>query len=222
MVCVWIGTCEGVLGMTSQHSIRSLLAATMLCACGGSTQLFDGDGGGAPGAGGGGAAPTCELPASGADFVFTIRNVGTRELVLSFGCGSTMPILLDTPDGERGIGEGNADFCAVPCELVYDGFENFGCSDCGPGQGEPLMPGTEVSIDWDRRYFVEHDAPPACTGHPDANSCSLGIVARPGEVTSGRLLVCPNDTPSGYCFGEDESVPFTLDLGQNGLVIEVQ
>jgi len=217
--------------MMRLHRILPLVATSTLFACGGSTQLFaedDGSGrsgaGGAGDAGDGGAEPlSCELPVPGADFNFTIRNVGTRELSLSYECGATMPIFLQTPDGERGIGAGNAGFCEVPCDIVYDGYQNWGCSDCGPGYGDALPPGEETTITWDRRYYVDHTAPAGCSRNEDGNNCSLGLPARAGEVTSGRLEICTDEQANGYCWGGDvEVVPFTIDLNADSLVIEVQ
>jgi hypothetical protein len=204
--------------------IVSATFALTTIACGGSTTVFADDDGGAGGQAAGGNAPvSCDLPVPGKTFTFTIRNTGTRELGLSYACGATMPILLDTPDGERGIGAGNAGFCEVSCDDVYDGYENWGCSDCGPGYGDALPPGGEVTITWDRRYYVEHEAPAACSGNAEGNACSLGKLALASEVTRGHLDVCTSDGVDGYCWGGDvETFDFDIDLSADALVIEVQ
>lgn len=91
-------------------------------ACGGSVD--DGQGGG---------DPSCKLEPGGETFTFTIRNVGQQHLRLAYGCGKSLPILVYVNDEPVGISPGQADGCEVSCDEVYDGYENWGCSDCGLG-----------------------------------------------------------------------------------------
>ncbi len=183
-----------------------------------------GNGGGGSGQGGGqggaGGQLDCSLPPPGAAFAFRINNVGTRELGLAYGCGKTLPIQIDTADGPRGIGAGSGDYCEIDCDTVYGGYENWGCSDCGPGSGVPLVPGEATEIPWDRRVYVAHQASAECTGHPDGNGCALGVPV--GDATSGTLTFCTDAQSAGYCFGAEETVTFALDLSLNEVTIDIQ
>ncbi len=195
-------------------------ASTALLACGTSVVEDTGAGGQGGGQGGAGGGPDCTIEPPGAAFQFVIRNVGNRELGLTFGCGETLPIVIDTAAGPRGIGAGSGDYCEVSCDAVYDGYENWGCSDCGPGGGTALLPGGLVTIDWDRRVYIPHEAPAACTGHESGNGCALGVP--PGDATSGTLTFCTDSQSAGYCYGDEESLAFALDLGLASVIIDVQ
>lgn len=202
-----------------------LLASPSLLACGTSVVDDPGAGGagaggaGAGGQGGGGGAVDCSLAPPGAAFQFQIHNAGTRELSLTYGCGETLPIVIDTADGPRGIGAGSGDFCEVSCDAVYQGAGNWGCSDCGPGSGEPLLPGASVVIDWDRRVYIPHEAPAACSGHEDGNSCALGLPV--GNATSGTLTYCLGADSQGGCSDGSEAISFTMDLALSTVSIEI-
>lgn len=202
-------------------------AAIAWMGCGGDVTLEGGAGPGGNGAGGGsagGSSVDCSLDGPGAPFTFVVRNTGTRQLRLTYGCGTDYPITLTTPDGDLGIGPGNADGCEVSCDSIYAGQSSFGCSDCGPGSGDLLPPGGEVTIDWDRRTYVAFTAPAECSGHPENNSCALGSQLANGTYP-GALAVC-NDQDmfgAGYCSDTSlELVPFNLDLSASTLEILVQ
>lgn len=180
-----------------------------------------------PEGGGGAAASTpgepsaCELPRDGEAFTFTIRNTGTRTLSLDFGCFDTPPI---TVDG-RGIAPGAADLCGVDCREVWEGYENLGCSTlCGPDAFRALPPGGEVEVEWDRRLFVEHLAPPECTGLDEPIRCALGEAAPPAQTFEAALEVCPHGAPAEgeYVPCDAEAHVFDLDLAGGGLVVEVE
>jgi hypothetical protein len=190
-----------------------------LAACGGTVD---------DGQGGGGGDLSCKLDVPGETFTFTIRNVGDRYLRLAYGCGRTRPIVVDVDGQSLGISPGQADGCEVSCDDVYDGYQNWGCSDCGPGSGVALAPGEEDTIVWDRRVYTEHTAPARCSGNVDGNLCALGSLYAPQAGSRGTLTYCVND-PSfpeeadGYCGGDDAQVAgFDLDLAQSSVVIEIE
>ncbi len=204
------------------HLFRRLglvVLSTTVLACGATTVISgnpDDDGAGGQAAGGtggeGGAPPSCEIDAPGQSFDFVITNTGMRDLFLVYGCGGHLPIELETIDGVVGIGPGQADYCEVSCDTVYDGYQNWGCSDCGPGYGDTLNAGATVNISWDRRVYVEHVAPASCTGNADGNNCALGKLVTAAQV-SGTLTVCTdmNTSGSGYCTPDYEmTVPITV------------
>jgi hypothetical protein len=213
-----------------------MLTALTAMACSATTVIdgspaTDDDGtteaGGANGTGGdggeGGAAPSCAIDAPGPTFDFLVTNIGNRDLLLTYGCGSDLPIELDTAEGPLGIGAGNADFCQVSCDQVYEGSPNNGCSDCGPGYGDVVGPGETVTIAWDRRVYVEHTAPEACSGLANGNQCALGKTVD-GKL-SGTLTFCtdPLANPGGYCYtGDEEQVGFTVDTDGSEMTIEIQ
>jgi hypothetical protein len=204
--------------------LRALLVPAVgfaFVACGGSVVEDDGQGGG-------GGGLSCELDQPGETFAFTIRNVGDRYLRLAYGCGRTRPIVVDVDGQVRGISPGQADGCEVSCDEVYAGYENWGCSDCGPGSGVALAPGDEDTITWDRRVYAEHTAPTRCSGHVDGNLCALGTLV-PAELSSrGTLTYCVNDElnpeyADGYCGGDEaQVVGFDVDLAQSSVVIEIE
>lgn len=188
-------------------------------ACGGNVVEDDGQGGG---------DSVCTLDPPGETFTFTIRNAGDRYLRLAYGCGRTLPIVVDVDGEALGISPGQAEGCEVSCDEVYEGYENWGCSDCGPGTGVVLAPGEEESILWDRRLYTAHTAPTSCSGNVDGNSCALGSLYGPQTVSRGTLTYCVNDALNpdyvdGYCGGnEAQTVGFDFDLPQTGALIEIQ
>jgi hypothetical protein len=202
--------------------------ALAAAACGGSATVFPGgsgsggSGGGSQGQGGN-SQQSCLIDQPGKSFSFRITNVGKRDLGLAYGCGTALPIRLATGKyGEKGIGKGNAGVCEVSCDQVYKGYENWGCSDCGPGVGAALKPGQTVVIPWDRRVYVNHEAPATCSGHAQNNSCALGKLIGPGDATKGSLFVCTSFDGGGYCFSGEELIPFAIDLNKDELVIQVK
>jgi hypothetical protein len=122
----------------------------------------------------------------------------------------------------QGIGAGNADGCEVNCESVYEGYSNWGCSDCGPGVGKELLPGATVDIPWDRRLYAAHVAPAACSGNEDdMNNCALGTLAD-ASLTEGTLEICPGEGNYGYCGSDAETFDFKIDLNSDELRINVE
>ncbi|MCP6768705.1 hypothetical protein NL529_28080, partial [Klebsiella pneumoniae] len=91
--------------------------------------------------GDGGSTPdVCHVPAPGDVFTIHVHNGGTKMLALNYGCGGTLPIVLDTPQGELSIGPGAANSCEFTCDNFYKGVVQTACSDCGPGLGAHLGP----------------------------------------------------------------------------------
>jgi hypothetical protein len=166
----------------------------------------------------------CHIDAPGAPFVFHVLNSGHAPYRLTYGCGATLPITVDTTAGPQPISPGPADFCEVDCTAVYAGQENNGCSDCGPGYGAALDPSQTVDIHWDRRVFTAFMADPSCTGHAAGNGCALGTLTG-SDVRSGTLTVCSGGSPTagtGYCASSDEfTVPFTFDPSADSTTISV-
>ena len=179
------------------------------------------EGGGSSEAG----ANACAIPAPGATFTFHVHNSGTSHLGLSYGCGGTLPIQLNTPGGPLGIGPGPADACEFTCQQQYMGPVQQGCSDCGPGVGADLAAGTTVDITWDCRVYVAHTASPECVGGQPGVSCALAETVAPSAMQMGTLSVCTGGASSGgpgggSCSGS-EIVSFTLDTTQAQGTIEV-
>jgi hypothetical protein len=200
--------------MKIRNLVVMLCAALSLAACGGNVSEIK-------------ATPAeCPLDPAGSAFTFIINNTGTRMLRLAYGCGSALPITLNTSHGNLGIGEESAEACGVPCESVYQGNPNFGCSDCGPGYGASLGPGQSAMIQWDRRVFQKHSAPPACSGLETSNECALGLLLKESMV-SGMLGICTDGamgtSGDGYCSSDFiESLPIHVDLSKDSLSIDVQ
>lgn len=202
------------------------LAAISLLGCGsavdaGASGAGGGPSGGQGGQGGDGGSVDCTLPAPGDPFQFVINNVGARALTLTYGCGTALPITIDTTEGARGIGVESASDVGVSCDEIYAGKVYDFWTDCGPGYGTTLQPGESTVIDWDRRVYVGFTAPGACTGDGEVANCALGVPV--GEATSGTLTICDEAYPGGYCgTNHGELVPFGLDLGLSSVSIDIQ
>lgn len=167
-------------------------------------------------------AESCLLDPPGKAFTFVIRNVGTRMLHLTYGCGSNPPIALETADGTFGIGAESAEDCGTTCEYVYGGSPNVGCSDCGPGEGASLDPGETVTLVWDRRVRVPHLAPESCApaGVPQyERTCARPVLAE--SASKGTLRICTEGGFAGMC-STSELRPFSFDPTLDSVTIEVE
>jgi hypothetical protein len=82
---------------------------------------------------------------SGKPFDFHVRNLGSSEIALRFGCSKDPPVEIDTPNGALGIGPESADDCGNTCQPVLDGVAPLSCSDCGPGITPLVAPGERRS-----------------------------------------------------------------------------
>lgn len=165
----------------------------------------------------------CSIDAPGETFSFTVTNTGTRMLRLAYGCGQSLPVLLETSHGTLQIGPG-VDLCEFTCDPVYKGKPNPGCSDCGPGYGADLGPGMSATMQWDRRVYEEHTAPKACSGSEFGNDCALGHLVKETSV-KGTLNLCTETMSgaNGYCLPDAlEPVAITVDLTKTSATIEVQ
>ncbi|UQA59376.1 hypothetical protein [Polyangium aurulentum] len=170
----------------------------------------------------------CSVDAPGKPFTFHVHNVGTRKLRLTKGCGSELPITLDTPMGTASIGSGD---CATTCEDLYAGGPSqpgFGCADCGTGMGLALEPGKTATLTWDRRVYVKHDIDTSC-GDYDRDSCSLAQTVAATAAQKGVLGVCADEhgdvgdgRVSGFCIDDEETTAFTVDTTGDETTIEVQ
>ena len=204
--------------------ISTLAGLGGLAGCGSTVcDAVDCQGGG--GGEGGGSNAACMLEPPGKSFTFHVHNGGTKALRLTYGCGATLPIEVETPKGALDISPGGVNSCEVTCDRVHEGFPNRGCTDCGPGVGAPLEPGMTKDITWDRRVYTAHMADPKCSGSTTGNDCALGALVAPASAQKGVLTVC-SSAPSGgdgYCSEKDQStVSFTLDTAKDEGTIEVQ
>jgi hypothetical protein len=163
----------------------------------------------------------CAHDAPGAAFTFHITNTGSRMLSLFYGCMHTLPITLDTSQGALPISPGPADYCEINCDFIFAGGMNNSCSDCGPGYGANLPPGSTVDIAWDRRVYVGYKVDAACSGHPGGNHCGLGILID-NTVKSGTLTVLSGGGGTTGGPTTQISVPFTFDPTSDQTTINVQ
>ncbi len=169
-------------------------------------------------------AGSCAHDAAGANFTFHVANAGSRQLRIATGCGSSLPILLDSASGPLPISPGQVDFCEFPCDLVFKGQTNNGCSDCGPGTTILLPPGKTADIAWDRRVYSKYTVPQSCSGSATGNECALGKLA--GAATkSGTIAIC-SDMMSGFdgaCPDDKaEKNAFAIDLAKSAVTITVK
>jgi len=147
--------------------------------------------GGRDGAGDGEGGASCAVAATGS-FTFHVHNAGTSTLLVDLGCGTTLPMALDTPDGTRQAGPGNVDPCGFTCDDVYAGRAiPGGCTDCGGGIVRSIAAGATTDLRWDRRVYAEAAADPACS--PRAGPCALGVAVAPAASQTGTLTTCPAD-----------------------------
>jgi hypothetical protein len=212
------------------NAFALLLASVLVPAstgCGGTVSATGGGTGGGNGTGGGhgtGGSPSCHIDPPGAAFTFHVHNGGTKMLSLSYGCGGAIPIQLATPNGMESIGTEGANNCEVTCDVAYAGNAPTGWSDCGPGQGAALGPGTTVDIAWDHRVYGDHAIDPACVKGPinpgAAPNCILGQAVPPAVAQQGSLAVCNSSMVAGYCFGPVTAVSFTIDTTKSEGTIE--
>ena len=171
--------------------------------------------------GGADLAQSCAHDAPGAAFTFHIANTGNRMLHLFYGCMQTLPITLDTKNGPLAISPGPADFCEISCDFIFGGGMNNSCSDCGPGYGADLSPGSTVDIAWDRRVYMAYTVDPACSGHATGNNCALGVLID-NSVKSGTLTVLSGGGGTTGGPTTEIDVPFTFDPTADQTTIAVQ
>jgi hypothetical protein len=178
---------------------------------------------GAGGVGGGEAdgGGVCSLVPGGPNFLFHLHNASRAMLNVTLGCSASLPIVLDTPDGQLSIGPGAVDACEYTCDLVYKGmFSPELCTDCGGGYAKALAPGATVDIAWDRRVYVKHMVVPPCATR--AGTCALGVAVATSSAQKGTLTVCTKTDLPGYCLERDrKAVPFTIDTTPKEGTIEV-
>jgi hypothetical protein len=211
----------------------------LVAACGGSTTIEQNGSsssgthgtGGSVGAGGSNPGPgaPCHVDPAGSTFTFHVHNTGTQMLSLTYGCGGTMPMVLNTPAGMLSIGPGAVNGCEFTCEMFYKGPVQQGCSDCGPGVGAILAPGSTVDIPWDRRVYEAHTADPSCVMGMTGVSCALAVSMAPTASQAGVLTVCGSVSPAalgnnagGYCTSSTFTVNFMADTTKTEATIDVQ
>jgi hypothetical protein len=205
-----------------------LLATVALLSGGGCSSSVDPAGGG--GTGGQGGNPACKLdfPPTGT-FTFHIHNAGSSPRSIPFGCGSTIPIQLDTPTGPvasslQGIAVAD---CNESCEDAYTapGVTTFPfCSDCGGGMSADLPAGSTVDITWNRIGRVTDAVPAPCVGDAGITSCLRAIAVAASMTQTGTLTVCSSGgSLEGDCGGPSgqTAVSFTVDTTKGEATIEV-
>jgi hypothetical protein len=169
------------------------------------------------------AATQCPLDPKGS-FVFHVHNKGTRMLSLAFGCGGSLPIVLQTAKGSLPIGPGPEDTCEFTCDAVFACKAGQACSDCGNGYGAALGPGMTADIEWDRRTYVETQTNPQCVIQCNGSSptCALGTSLPSSASQAGVLTFCTAPGfGQGYC-STSEMLNFAIDTTQPEGTIEVQ
>lgn len=159
-----------------------------------------------PGTGGGSATSTgtgtdsCLLEGPGKAFTFHVLNTSKQKLFLTFGCGATLPLALESAGGtlRAGPGVGNGSQCEYTCEQVYKGGGMSPCTDCGAGVGVDLPPGGAANIPWDRRVYVDFSPEPKCVAG-EVGACAKGSLVPPSSTQKGVLTVCSDvqGTPIG-------------------------
>ncbi|MFO0755649.1 MAG: hypothetical protein U0359_04125 [Byssovorax sp.] len=164
----------------------------------------------------------CTDDPPGDTFTFHVHNGGASALDLTFGCGASLPIVLDTDRGAFDIGPGPSTFCENKCDAVYAGQVFEGCTDCGGGVSADLDPGKTVDIAWDRRVYDAIMVDRSCTVNDKSVYCARGTAVRPTASQTGTLTVCTSAFGS-YCDDSDKlSVSFTIDTTKNEGTIEVK
>lgn len=110
------------------------------------------------------------------------------------------------------------------CDPIFAGESSPSVyGDCGIGHGADLAPGATVDLAWDRRVYQSYSVPPECSGHPDGNSCWLGLAVAASTTQTGEITICANGGSSpqdGYCTNP-ETVPVSFDTSGDEATIEV-
>jgi hypothetical protein len=169
----------------------------------------------------------CHVDPAGTTFTFHVHNAGTAMRALAYGCGGTIPLVLDTPAGKLSIGPGAVNSCEFTCEEQYKGPVQNGCSDCGPGMGAIVAPGATVDITWDRRVYEGHAADPSCVMGMANVGCALAVSVAPEKMQAGVLTVCSapgpglGTNPGGYCSATMD-YSFTADTTTAATTIDIQ
>src|SRR5205085_6800864 len=117
------------------------------------------------------------------------------------------------------IGPGAVDICEFTCDQVYAGqVQPGGCSDCGPGYWQTIMPGATADLPWDRLVYVRHTVEPPCA--TATGTCALGVPVAPSTAQSGTLTACATQGPTTGC-AQQNVVTFTIDPTANAGPIEL-
>jgi hypothetical protein len=153
-------------------------------------------------------------------FTFRIRNAGTGDLTLEYGCHQSLPISLATPAGRLPIAPGSVDTCGFPCDDIYSGhLTPGGCFGCAGGGFLTIAPGESTDTPWDRRVYERHHAGPPCA--PTEGMCALGIAVAPAAAQLGAVTICPDDQhPMGTCLAPIAR-EFTVDTTGTEATIEL-
>ena len=206
-------------GSTSGPGATSTSGSTTVAGPGTTTVGGGGGAGGASGTGGAGGTgldgSVCNFLRSPGTFTFHVHNTGSALIKLSFRCGGKMPIELDTPDGKRGTGPGNADPCERSCDqYVTDSVHCPGaCFDCGTGEERAVMPGATTDVKWDRRVYIAGKIEKQCLAVASCNggTCASGIPVPPTADQKGTLTICTDPNSVGVYCNATRTMDFTID-----------
>ena len=201
------------------------LLCLLLLAC---TNTIEAPSAGAGGGGvnaassGGGDAASCTIDEPGETFEIRIRNVGSDAIYLDrgkVGTTSTWPIAIVAP--ATGTIHNNA-WCGNSCDRVYDGNYQPGCM-FGLNHGSIVVdPGATTTIEWDRRLFQDHKAPLSCSGLDEEVDCAMPVRVDDDAIIDAVLTICSQGIGDGCPAGSDIDFPFTLDLTESAITIDVQ
>lgn len=222
-IAIAIAALSLALGLTGCNG--GVECANAACASPGSGGAGTGGSGNSGGSGGSGGSVDCslEVPAPGPAFTFHVHNGGTATRTVNFGCGTLIPIALDTASGALPLGTGGDLVCDADgtCASAYKGDVIHFCSDCGPGVAQELPPGGTVDIAWNHIAYAGGVAPEACSGVPGGWACSLAVAVPGSTMQTGTITICADGAGFGGCFGESFSVSFTVDTTKAEGTIEV-
>lgn len=167
----------------------------------------------------------------GAKFTFRVHNAGSAHKTLVLGCGSTLPIMLQSANGPAALvlddnscfGDGDGS-----CHDAFMGKFLQECSDCGPGDYDDLPAGAVVDFSWDHVGWVQESIPAQCvadagsSGDPDfMSTCQLAFPMPPSTKQEGSVTVCNETDPHfGTCVDADET-EFTIDTTKSEATIDV-
>jgi hypothetical protein len=167
----------------------------------------------------GDAGLTCAVSQFRPGFTFHVMNQSASTLRAPFGCGSAEPIAIVASDGPHPITPFTAvDHLGEPpsCDDIRTADCSGPFSDCGPGVGQYLAPGTSLDIPWDRRTYRIVDVASWCNlAKSTCTQCALSSLVMGAQ--QGRLTLCDDGMfmsmpPDGAgCINNARVVDFTFD-----------
>jgi len=177
----------------------------------------------------GDAGLTCAVSRVFPGFTFHVENQSASTLRAPFGCGGAQPIAIVAGDGPHPITPFSAvDALGEPpsCDDIRTADCSGPFSDCGPGVGQYLAPGTTLDIAWDRRLYRIVDVASWCSQvQSTCTRCALSSAVMGAQ--QGRLTLCDDgmfmtNPPDGAaCANNARVVDFTFDASASDTTIVV-